>query len=889
MTVVGKLIWMAVTTALSYAAAYLLRPKQPKTPLDDNRTEPSARGTLLGVMNGHYRIGPVIGTVGNRYTKDEKLSGGGKGGGSDPTQTVYYESGWHLLNNGEGRTLRRIYQAGKPIWQGEISPTSHPSGTSVDLGTEGRFYVYWGEIDQPVNTGLSELIGVNSRWPKTFYIWWETKRLGTSAVWPSLEYEITCAPYDTGKITDDNFFVLDQGGYQNIAFEVYTKIVYHRNGRRTYHYWDRLRIPDPTAVPDLIEGMDINIEDTLGNVIFRAEITSIDRDATHTYIYFNNSLPLTAFDSTVTSSGWYSSTELLNSDAFTNQGANPAASLDQFLFRKTPFGAGFDPTLFDNSLQDISTLMVSEEMSCTSLMRSGRSWQDGMASIMQDMGLLMVMDPATGLYGFKALRDDPSVTSISEDYYSKSSMEISYAYSVLASDSRVFTYKDSARNFADSTLPAHRDSKAIHGADPNVKSVALETITSYIPASKVVARRDSEESVNGSTGVDINYLLNPVVGEAVTLDGFDTVYRVLTVETNPDEAFRAVGLIEDAYISGGDFTEIPPIGVSALNRKGVSPDTIVLTAEVNRFLNPNTHGYHVFRIRYDRLATGGYVYHSPDNLSYSLNGEAQSVTGGFLTESLPDTTGVFVEVGPEFEFLGEDIDKVRDLSSSTEEWTAGNQMCLIGGELFFLRSITAVGGDTYRLDGLLRARYGTGLGDHSPNDVLVIFTPSDLDIFYDTWVLPGQDIYTKVLPFNSNSSTAIEDIIAVDISPYQGGGYRPLPPENLNTLNEASAWISGDDVELRWDYKNASSLTGAGFSLSDEPSEVALPEGYFRVEILNGTTVVRTEEVLVNTFTYTQANMITDFGSEPTTFNVQVVEILNGLTSDADSATIDRV
>jgi len=60
------------------------------------------------------------------------------------------------------------------------------------------------------------------------------------------------------------------------------------------------------------------------------------------------------------------------------------------------------------------------------------------------------------------------------------------------------------------------------------------------------------------------------------------------------------------------------------------------------------------------------------------------------------------------------------------------------------------------------------------------------------------------------------------------------------------------------------------------------------LRIFNGITLLREETVLINTFTYTQAMMTTD-GGELSAYNVEVVEILNGLTSDADTATLTRV
>jgi hypothetical protein len=894
---IGKIVYAAVTIALSYLAQRLLAPKPPKAPLDDSRTEPSERGTLLGLLVGHFRIGPVIGFVGGRYTVEEKTEGGGGkgGGGDDPTQTVYYERGWHLLNCGEGRSLRRIYQNGKAIWQGELTPDTYPSGTSVDLGTEGSFTIYWGELAQPINTDLASYIGVSSRWPTTFYIWWDHKRLGTSAVWPSLEYEITAAPSGTGAVTGDEFFVLDESGYTDIAFSTYTRVSTDDDGTETVYdrsySWNQLRVTSESAMADLEVGMDLNIKDELDAVIFRAEVTEISRTGGYTYIYFNSPLPLTNFNTTTTTSGWFSSSDLLNSDAFTDQGASPAITIEQFLFQPRPWGAGLDSDLFDSSLQTIQDLMVSEGTPSTTLLRSGRSWKDGLASIMQDMGIMFVFNTTTGLYGFRALRDEDSVTEISEAYYDGDGLVESYAYAVLASDSRVFSYKDSARNFATSTLPATDDAQAQYGADPNVKTVALETVTSYKPASRIAARRDSELSIDGAITLKCSHLFNAEVGTSLTLADQSQIYRLVSIETNPDEAYRSLGLVEDAYITGSDYTISTPQGLNPSNRASVVPDISVKIIEVSRFTNPDTNGYHILRIRDTQLSKAAVIYDSADNASYTKNGETISGTGGVLTEAMGVTGGNIVETGPIVELFGDDIDKILDLSSSEEEWRSGMQLCFIGAEVFYLRNISVTGTDpiTFRLEGLIRARFGTNIQAHAVDNIVHIVLKSNLDIFNQSWILDGQDVYVKALPYNDTSITAIENVEAVTLLPYTGGGYRPLTPENLNTTNNAYAWVSGDDAELRWDYKNANAATGAGFSLSDEPSELAPPEGYFKITILDGTTIVREETSTTSTFTYTQAMMTTDFGSEPTTFNVEVVEVLNGLTSIADTATIVRV
>ena len=117
-----------------------------------------------------------------------------------------------------------------------------------------------------------------------------------------------------------------------------------------------------------------------------------------------------------------------------------------------------------------------------------------------------------------------------------------------------------------------------------------------------------------------------------------------------------------------------------------------------------------------------------------------------------------------------------------------------------------------------------------------------------------------------------------------------MPCENLNTAIDVAAWVAGDDMDLRWDYKNATSQTGAGFSLTGVASSRALPEGNFTLTFLTTGDVVKRTEVLAEaSYTYLNANMVTDFGSEPSSFKVQVVNNLNGLTSPVEETTFTKV
>ncbi len=53
---------------------------------------------------------------------------------------------------------------------------------------------------------------------------------------------------------------------------------------------------------------------------------------------------------------------------------------------------------------------------------------------------------------------------------------------------------------------------------------------------------------------------------------------------------------------------------------------------------------------------------------------------------------------------------------------------------------------------------------------------------------------------------------------------------------------------------------------------------------------VKREELTSNSsYTYTNANLVSDFGSEPSSFQVEVSVIRNGWQSDTETITVEKV
>ena len=189
MGLLGAFAFIAISL---FVARLLLKP--PKGKIGNKEYEPStraSRGSWIPILLGTREIEPVVCFAGDRKIVQESNGGKGLGGGSSGGTNVYYESGMHVLSVGPNSELLAILQDGKVIWEGPINSETSPSGTTISLGNgRGRFTIYWGEVDQPINTQLASAnrIGIASRWPYICYVWWFRKRLSSAPFWPRLTY-----------------------------------------------------------------------------------------------------------------------------------------------------------------------------------------------------------------------------------------------------------------------------------------------------------------------------------------------------------------------------------------------------------------------------------------------------------------------------------------------------------------------------------------------------------------------------------------------------------------------------------------------------------------------------------------------------------------------------
>ena len=211
--VIGKIVAVIVSAALSYAAQALLRKdiKQKQSPLDtDSPATTSTRGSMIPILKGRSRLGAVIGWVGNRSIWGE--------GPRESRVSTYHEEALHFICVGPVYAIYEILVSGKSVWKGEMTQADNPDGAFIDLGWEGRVYIYWGTATQ-TKCVLEGEYTRNSAWRGICYAVWEFKRLGTSPIWPVIDYEVEVRPEndylpDTSTLT---WLPFNGGGYHPAA------------------------------------------------------------------------------------------------------------------------------------------------------------------------------------------------------------------------------------------------------------------------------------------------------------------------------------------------------------------------------------------------------------------------------------------------------------------------------------------------------------------------------------------------------------------------------------------------------------------------------------------------------------------------------------------------
>lgn len=886
------ILTVIITTAISLLAAYLMRPDSESPIQDSTPGTLASRGTFIPILLGRRRLGAIVGWVGGRTSKKEGGSGGkGSGGGVEGVK-IYSEKGWHILCVGPAFALHRILQSGKTIWRGPINRNTTPSGSTINIGKKGSFRIYWGDIGQPIDGDLANRV-VPSRWENICFVVWDRKRLGSSQTWPILDYEVEVRP-EFSELLQSAEWILPTIGLADKRRDIYS--IYGVGGPHGDHYIEiqndhRKRFP-PGASFDMA-GNANNADGT-----YSVSSNQWDKARKLTRIHTVETLvdDIRTFYPTVPIYSPVGTIAQFESED--NDGCNVAHMLYQLMFSDYPQGLAI-PTTHVNvaSLEALGVAMGEgtggERFLGHFLAASGQDALGAVAGIMQDVGVIFRFNTKVALFEFTLIRE-PTVTppNLDGDTLVPPLPEIETVHGSRTSSRMMFKFKDRFKNFRAGAVNRDDDSLASIRGHIKVLTVEVPSATNHETVVQIANRREQEQFGSFSS---FKVLTNKegralLPGDVLTVGGDTQILRILEVKLNPLSSKVELGCAIDFYgVPTSSFTDEAPGGDDPSDDSAGS--TPFKYTEVPAFLKTfDNMDVIVPYLRGDANIDSGQVYFSRDDVTYQIVYTEQGIqTGGELRGTIEVSDPTFIDQGPEFEVIGPDIDNVLDLTGDDENWRLGRQLAVIGNEIFYLKKVTAISGNTFRLDGLIRARYDTVPELHGAGENVFIFDQRNVVWFSDLLLVPGKPLYVKVLPVGN------DNIDLADIEPelvtVHGKGVVPMDPRNLRTVNMANTYKTGEDVPLKWAFMSAAFLnSAAGLQGAGDPHATPPVPGEFVVRLrTTGDVLVQEYNVPDPSDLIDNADLVTWFSGEPASFKVAVALVQSGYESDEIEITVTRV
>ena len=897
---------MIAVAALSLAASILLRPK-PETPVQaDKPATLSSRGSFANYFVDIRRVGPVVTWVGDEIIKEES-TGGGKGFGSAPETDVYYEAGMHVLGVGPCTCLYQILQSGAVILNGPITPESHPSGSTIDLGKEGSFSIFWGEGDQPVNTFLGDAgrIGVSSRWPFFCYVVWNRKRKGTARQWPILDYVIERKPSNHSAILpgsvawheatqtldgpvraifdsvadadpDTGYLELEKNRSSEFKPKENVEIVGNGIGDGTY----TLRRVEVVLVTVGTTPSGFPIKETRTRLFLQEGTLGADDNGTAQSYSLG-----------------------------TDSGSNIAHVIAEILFAPFPQGLGMNPNgpePWDTASLDALGQEADTNGWRSSIFGNGETATSLLANILQDHGTLLPFEVTLGKLRFQRVREPAgTLPNLGDRIFVNEFPVERLDLGERPIDKIVYLFTDRTLQFSDATVSIDEDGQATYLEHSSAERVPITSTVHFDTAAQLAELRSGE--ANGGGGdftLEVSREARELIpGQQIIASGFDEVLVVVSNQIDPLSERVVLGVAPDIYgARKTDFENTPGGGQPTITEP--EPDPEFAWMEVPEKLLGSSAPQMLIavpRIRAHAQIVEAAIHLSRDDVTYTLWGSDRLVqTGGTLVADLEATGPAYVAQGPVYAEEGPDNSSIlQDLSADLTNWGLGRQLAVIvstaGTEICFLQKATIIAAGQRRMDGLLRARYDTRKLLHPAGSPVFIFNPANITPVDDPLLEPAQDLYVKTQPATSGGQVDLSTV-----PPYgevlKGKGLVPIKPDFVYLRQPqlgVSVYYTGDDVTVAWCHSSAPApnATGAGYQSAGEPIGDPVALGDILVELLNLGDVVMASQTVPSSFdqmTWTNSEIVTALGSQ-ISFKFRVSHLANGYASESAIITVAKL
>ena len=358
-------------------------------------------------------------------------------------------------------------------------------------------------------------------------------------------------------------------------------------------------------------------------------------------------------------------------------------------------------------------------------------------------------------------------------------------------------------------------------------------------------------------------MLEPTDVITITVDNIDRVVRITDMNINPDGSSKIMAVAEDTGIYD---VYLPPVtSVTAQSVPLAIPQTQLDLLDLPAFphdaqtdaymgvaaaaLDPGWKGALLYRSD-DGGVSGGNTYNLLTSLPFqSTIGTASTVLADGSVNTFDNAHSVTV------------ILTYGQLSSTTTLAVLnGANSAMLGGEVIQFTTATLIAGSTYQLSGLLRGRLGTEdqTATHVSGELFVLLDSSLTRLTISASMIGLPRYYKGVSSGNTLGNTSEESFT------YTARQLRPYAPVQITGLRDGSG-----NLTINWVRR-----TRIGGDLRDGV-DVPLSEASesYQVDIMNGSTVVRTIATTSPSASYSAANQTTDFGSPQSSVTVHVYQI----------------
>jgi len=246
------------------------------------------------------------------------------------------------------------------------------------------------------------------------------------------------------------------------------------------------------------------------------------------------------------------------------------------------------------------------------------------------------------------------------------------------------------------------------------------------------------------------------------------------------------------------------------------------------------------------------------------------------------------------------IDSDALVSLAESDALIETMLLFVDDEIMSVRDVIPVTSSRVKLLGLVRARQDTVRSAHNVGAGVLI--------------LPRDQLYSLRKGYFSNGSThsfkyqpsvagAPLDISTIDpLPPYTitARSRRPLPPISI-AINSAipnpfgaAAFNSGDDITFAWRLTSWDRpIYGDWFTMWGNAYDDSHVKTYIEIWATTGSPTKPQRKITVQdgieSYIYTNAHLVSDFGSEPTQFQVKIWSSRNGYLSTLEqSFTVNR-